>query len=110
MFGKLRFRIDTLEGRVHGLLFGANLQRDSIEELEGQIEELTKALEWHVGASLEIMLAEGKLINLRVAEAKERGDTNVGAVAEKTYEGVEQSVEQKLNNDVRSDTDKRQER
>jgi len=56
------------------------------------------------------MLAEGKLINLRVAEAKERGDTNVGAVAEKTYEGVEQSVEQKLNNDVRSDTDKRQER
>lgn len=106
MFG----RVSRLENELMNKQWQLVGTKTRIHTLEEQVATLTKALEWHVGATLEIMLAEEKLISLRVAEAKERGDTNVGAVAEQVYAGVEQSVNQKLNNDVSSDTDERQER
>ena len=104
MFGHLRWRIDHIEGREYQTQHRVNKSAERIRKLEEQVAELTKALEWHVGAVLEIILTEEKLIKLRVEEAKERGDTNVGAIAERTYENVEQSVSQQLDNNVRTDT------
>ena len=111
MFGRLSWRIDTQEGRVHGLLFGAKLQRDRTEELERKVKVLTEALEWHVGTSLKIMGLEEELIRLRVAEAKKRGKTfgeQGDEVARQVFDGINQSVEQKLNDQVSPDTDTRQ--
>jgi hypothetical protein len=96
MFGRI-MRIDTIEGRVHGLLYGASIERKKIVALEHKVEELTKALEWHVGVSLKVMNLEEELINLRVAENKERGERfgkDGGQVAQQTCDAINQSVEQ----------------
>ena len=79
--------------------------------LERKVEKLTKALEWHVGVSLKVMNLEEQLINLRVSEHKERGERfgqDGNEVAKQTCDGINQSVNQKLNNDVSPDTDKGQ--
>lgn len=41
-----------------------------VRELEHQVAHLTRALEYHVGTSLEIILAEERLLKLKIAEQK----------------------------------------
>jgi len=73
--------------------------RISIRSLEHKVADLTNALEWHVGSSLELVLAEEKHIMLTVANSKKKtkrfGETGVQA-AEEIYGMVDQSVKQKL--------------
>jgi len=38
--------------------------------MEREIADLTQALEWHVGTTLEIILAEERVLKLKVAERK----------------------------------------
>jgi len=88
-----------------------DINRLSINHLENQIYDLTKALEWHVGVSLRVMRLEEELISLRVSEHKERGERfgNDGEqVAQQTCDAINQSVEQKLNDQVSPDTDQGQ--
>lgn len=101
MFG-LRYRIEHLASRITGQEYLRHVDVQAREKLEGQVEKLTKALEWHVGVSLKVMNLEEELIMLRVAEAKKRGKTfgNQGdEVARQTCDAINQSVEQ-LNTDV----------
>ena len=79
------------------------------KRVERRVADLTQALEWHVGVTVEIMNMEEALIMARVDEAKKRGDTFGGQgneVAKQTCDDINQSVERKLNNDVSPDADK----
>ena len=110
MFG-LRYRVEHLASRFAGQEFLRKLDAVTIKGLEDKIEALTKALEWHVGTSLKVMGLEEELIMRRVAEAKERGETfgeQGDEVARQVCDGINKSVEQKLDNDVRTDTDQGQ--
>jgi len=69
MFG-LRNRVEHLAATVAGYTYVRRLDCEKIEKLEGKIEELTKALEWHVGTSIEILVNERKLTKLKIAEHK----------------------------------------
>lgn len=88
-----------------------DVNQAKIAHLEGLVYDLTKALEWHVGVSLRVMRLEEELISLRVSEHKERGERfgeDGEQVAQQTCDGINQLVNQKLNNDVSSDTDQGQ--
>jgi hypothetical protein len=110
MFG-LRYKVEHLASRIAGQEFLRKVDVDTISTLEERVDKLTKALEWHVGTSLKVMNLEEKLIMLRVAEAKKRGDTfgeQGDEVARQVCDGINQSVNQKLDNDVRTDTEQGQ--
>ena len=110
MFG-LRGRVQHLASRLTGLEWLRKCDLETINLLEGKVYDLTKALEWHVGVSLKVMRLEEELISLRVDEYKERGDRfgeDGERVAQQTCDTINQSVEQKLDNDIRPDTDKGQ--
>lgn len=71
MFG-LRLRIEDLASQLAGLEWVRRVDVQEREKLAKQVAELTQALEWHVGTSLEIILAEKKIIELKLAERVER--------------------------------------
>jgi len=117
MFG-LRRLVRQLEDKLYTARFAREADRAHLEiaikhqnELKKEVADLKKALEWHVGNSLELILVEEKHIMLRVDETKkqqksfgERG----GQVAQETYDSVGQSVKEKLNGDVSPDTNEGQ--
>lgn len=45
---------------------------ERVKQLEHQVVELVQALEWHVGSNLEIIVAEEKIIKLKLAERRQR--------------------------------------
>ena len=123
---RLTWRVDRTEGRlnIHCAQTASNNKQvndrihavereanDRLRKLEYQVAYLTKALEWHVGTTIEIMNMEEQLIMARVDHQKERGERfgeDGNEVAKQTCDGINQSVNQKLNNDVSPDTDKGQ--
>ncbi len=108
MFG-LRGRVEHLASRLVGLEFLRKCDLETMNMMEEKIEVLTKALEWHVGVTVEIMNMEEQLIMARVDHHKERGERfgeDGEQVAQQTCDGINQSVERKLNNDVSANTDK----
>lgn len=70
MFGRLRNRVEYLASQVAGLQWVRKLDVQERERLEKQVADLKKALEWHVGTTLEIILAEERVLKLKVAERK----------------------------------------
>lgn len=73
----LKKRVQDIEYRhfKESLDKGANKAHEKLvarrrSNLEQQVVDLTEALEWHVGMPLEIILAERKLIKLKIAEQK----------------------------------------
>ena len=62
-FGKLKAELKYAEWKRES-------DRIRIGSLEKHVTELTNALGWHVGTSVEIILAERKLVKLKVAEQK----------------------------------------
>ena len=63
---------------------------DRIHDLEKQVVELTKALEWHVGTTLEILLSERNLTKLKIAEHKQLIEETGSTELVNTLEGREQ--------------------
>ena len=91
----LRNEIEHVRATVAGI--GYLRQRDGakIEKLERQVDELTKALEWHVGCSLKVMSLEEELIMRRVDEQKQRSErfgADGNQVAQQTCESINQAV------------------
>jgi hypothetical protein len=46
------------------------INKERIRELERQVTNLTKALEWHVGCGMEVILAEQHVVKVKIAERK----------------------------------------
>jgi hypothetical protein len=101
-FLRERFRQDADRAHLH-----IEIERNN--KLEKRVKELTTALEWHVGNSLELMLLEEKHIMRRVDEMKSKikrvGDTG-SQIMDETYNVVGSAVEQKLDEQIGDDTDK----
>ena len=66
MFG----RVARLEKHIAEVNWKVLASRVRIETLEGQVADLTKVLEWHVGCGTELVLAERHVAKVRLAERK----------------------------------------
>lgn len=78
MFG-LRKRIQQIEGKLFHDNFSkqadkahASILAERNRILEERVLHLEKALAWHVGTSIEIILAEEKIVKLKLEESKQR--------------------------------------
>jgi hypothetical protein len=67
MFG----RVTRLGQQIAEVNWKVLASRIRIETLEKEVADLTKALEWHVGTTLEILLAEERVLKLKIAERKQ---------------------------------------
>ena len=84
MFG----RVGKLERQIADTNWKEFANRNRILSLEKQVADLMQMMEWHVGTTTDIILAERKLTKLKIAEDKRiREEVGVGEYTPATPAG-----------------------